>query len=161
MIEVRELGADDGPLKRELRLAALLDAPAAFSASYAEAAGRTDAQWRTWPDGSGLFAAFVDGRPVGLAGAGAFHGPEVAYLFTMWVAPPVRGTGVAQALLDAVRGWALAHGRDEILLEVTAGNDRAARCYARYGFRPSDDPLDTVDGQSMRLRVVQASTVDS
>jgi ribosomal protein S18 acetylase RimI-like enzyme len=152
MTDVRELGPQDWTAKRDLRLAALLDSPEAFADTYDAAARRDEVQWRAWPGGAGLFGAWQGGAPVGLAGVGD-HGAGVAYLFTMWVAPAARGTGVGAALVDAARAWALEAGFESIVLEVTTGNERAARFYTRYGFVESDDPVITEGGTSMRLPV--------
>jgi GNAT superfamily N-acetyltransferase len=150
---VRELGPDDWAVKRDLRLAALLDAPSAFSSNYASAAERDEAAWRDWPaPPASVFAAFdTTGQPVGLAGAFEADAADMAGLFAMWVAPSARRQGAAGELIAAVAAWARARARSSILLEVTAGNDRAAKAYRRYGFVDSDDPPDTEAGQCMRL----------
>jgi GNAT superfamily N-acetyltransferase len=155
---VRELGPDDWAVKRDLRLAALLDAPYAFSDTYARASARDESAWRDWPSGTAaIFGAFdAAGPAVGLAGAFEEDEPELAGLFSMWVAPDYRRLGVAGHLIDAVAGWARAIGKTGILLEVTAGNERAAKAYRRYGFVESDDPPSTPDGQCLRLRLADS-----
>jgi GNAT superfamily N-acetyltransferase len=152
---VRELGPGDWAVKRDLRLAALLDAPYAFSDTYAGAATRDEAGWRDWPSGTAsIFAAFDgDGVAVGLAGAFEADEPELAGLFSMWVAPDARRQGVAGELIDAVAGWTRARGRSGIVLEVTATNDRADQVYRRYGFVASDDPPTTDGGRCLRLKL--------
>jgi GNAT superfamily N-acetyltransferase len=152
---VRELGPDDWAVKRDLRLAALLDAPYAFSDTYARASARDESAWRDWPSGTAaVFGAFdAAGAAVGLAGAFEEDEPGLAGLFSMWVAPGARRLGVAGRLIDAVAGWAWALGRTGVLLEVTAGNDRADKAYRRYGFVDSDDPPTTEGGRCLRLRL--------
>ena len=52
----------------------------------------------------------------------------------MWVWPEARGTGAAEALVDAVVA-----GEGPIELWVTQGNDRAIAFYRRMGFVEIDD----------------------
>ena len=54
---------------RDVRLAALIDSPRAFWATYAEAAERTDDEWRERCATAGpTWLALDDGRPVGTVG---------------------------------------------------------------------------------------------
>lgn len=61
---------------------------------------------------------------------------DAAVLNELWVAPPARGTGLADDLFEAV----LAHARgqalplDRLLLDVDAENERARAFYERHGF---------------------------
>ncbi|MFD0888199.1 GNAT family N-acetyltransferase, partial [Streptosporangium algeriense] len=70
MIELRVLGADDWPLWRELRLAALAEAPAAFGAKLADWQGEGDREdrWRGRLEipGSHNVVAVLDGVPAGI-----------------------------------------------------------------------------------------------
>jgi GNAT superfamily N-acetyltransferase len=151
-LTVRALGAGDWVLKRDLRLAALRDAPGAFGATLADALARDEAGWRRWGSTGAVFAAFSGGRPVGLAGGVPADGdPTAAELFSMWVDPDARGRGVAAALTDAVVGWARGRGYRRVWLEVASGNDTATRTYARYGFAPSTRPPRTGCGSTMDL----------
>jgi ribosomal protein S18 acetylase RimI-like enzyme len=95
-----------------------------------------------------------------MVGVDSEHEPGTGYVFAMWVEPAARGAGVADALVDAVVAWARDSGAAALLLEVTRGNDVAARFYRRRGFVRSDDPAMTEDGVSLRLALTE-STVDS
>jgi GNAT superfamily N-acetyltransferase len=70
------------------------------------------------------------------------------HLFGMWVAPPARGSGAADALVAAVVGWAVDVGATRVELTVVVGNGPAERLYARHGFIPTGTtvrrPRDTV-----------------
>ncbi|TDC06756.1 GNAT family N-acetyltransferase, partial [Streptomyces sp. 8K308] len=95
MIELRELGEDDWRVWRELRLAALAEAPYAFGTRLAEWQGEGDREerWRARLaiPGAADFVALVDGGPAGTAsGVPGDEGPEV---LSVWVAAAARGRG--------------------------------------------------------------------
>ena len=60
--------------------------------------------------------------------------PTTVFLVAMWVAPELRGTGNARALVERVLDWAREHGASRVCLSVEPGNDRAARLYEKCGF---------------------------
>jgi len=114
MIEIRALGADDWALTRALRLAALVDSPEAFGGTYAESVQRSAEQWREWPRDGQVFAAVVDGEPVGMGCGWRPPGASGTHLIGMWIAPAARGTGLAPRLIDAVAQWARGNGSDAL-----------------------------------------------
>ncbi len=61
MVLVRAITAADWQALRDIRLAALRDAPDAFAGSYAEDAALTEAQWRDRAGHQTMFLAFVPG----------------------------------------------------------------------------------------------------
>jgi GNAT superfamily N-acetyltransferase len=141
MILVREVSADDWALMREVRLAALSEAPYAFASTYTREAAFTEEQWRgRFSERSAAFfaysdpatAAVADGRPAGLAGV--YVELEDADLVSMWVRPSARGTGVGEALVAAAVGWARSNNYPTLSLWVTETNPQARRLYQRCGF---------------------------
>ncbi|SFI84831.1 GNAT family N-acetyltransferase [Jannaschia pohangensis] len=60
--------------------------------------------------------------------------PEVAKLRMFLVEPAMRGTGLAQRLLDAVIGHARANGASRLVLWTHESHRAAGRLYARNGF---------------------------
>lgn len=127
---------------REIRLAALKDAPSAFASTWQEEASLTAAQWRDRvqraQDGETLtMVVAVDdtGRWAGLAG-GYRPGDRGAdtELISMWVAPKCRGSGIGMELLCAVVTWAKGHEASTIGLWVNAANQPAISLYERAGF---------------------------
>jgi hypothetical protein len=62
---------EDWMLLKKVRLAALLDTPTAFGASYHTAAAYTDEQWKVRASSTGtvFWLAFEKDRPVGMIGA--------------------------------------------------------------------------------------------
>ena len=125
---------------RDLRLAALIDSPRAFWAQYADAAQRTDDEWRercASPDPTWL--ARDHGRPVGTVGL--WHAPDQAaaevHLVGMWVATVARGTEAATQLVGTALTHAAASGWRRVVLDVAHENARARAFYVRMGFRPT------------------------
>ena len=151
MIEIRALGADDWALTRALRLAALVDSPEAFGGTYAESVQRSAEQWREWPRDGQVFAAVVDGEPVGMGCGWRPPGASGTHLIGMWIAPAARGTGLAPRLIDAVAQWARGNGSDALDLVVYETNPRAYRAYLKYGFVNAGPNAQYPGGIDMRL----------
>lgn len=131
------LTPDDWRRWRELRLAALAEAPYAFSSALADWQGDGDREdrWRARLEipGSLNVIAVLDGQPAGLA-TGAPAAPGEAELMSMWVSPQARGRGIADQLVAAVERWARQLPVAVLRLAVTEGNEHAAALYLRHGF---------------------------
>ena len=119
---------------REVRLAALLDAPYAFGSTYEREVGADEDNWRTRLGGRAQFVAELDGKVVGTAGCIASDDTTSAALISMWVSPGARGKGAGEALVNAVLDWARNEGFVAVFLWVTVGNAPAEKLYARCGF---------------------------
>ena len=126
--------AGDWVAYRQIRLRALREAPEAYCSTYEGERAFGDEVWQErMAAGSAYLARDASGNLVGIATG--LPGDDNAHeVVAMFVAPKVRGRGCAELLLDAVAGRARAAGADRLLLHVTDVNERARRCYARYGF---------------------------
>lgn len=129
---------------RHLRLEALLDTPTAFAASYEEESALSEEVWIARlttayeRDGNMTFFAEVDGALVGMAGA---NWParaklrHVAEVYSVYMSPAQRGTGLAsrllQTLLDELRRL---DQIEKVRLAVTAGSPAPLRLYQKLGF---------------------------
>jgi ribosomal protein S18 acetylase RimI-like enzyme len=151
---VRVLTQDDWPIWRELRLAALAEAPDAFGSRLADWQGEGDREER-WRGrlaipGSYNIVALIDGSPAGMASGIPGDEPGVAELISMWVSPAARGRGVGDRLLAAVEQWARQAGAAVLKLLVYEGNASAQALYRRAGFtgtgevRPDGDRREVV-----------------
>jgi GNAT superfamily N-acetyltransferase len=164
MVEVREAGPDDWREVRDIRLSALRDDPHAFASTFARENVFTEADWRRWIDGAGVFLAHPPGpstspraagatgparatgpaeasgpaRATGLA-AGYEPAPGLVELVSMWVRPRARGQAVGEALVAAAAEWARARGAERVHLWVTETNKPARRLYERCGFIPTGE----------------------
>lgn len=140
VVVVREVTPDDWALLRDMRLAALSEAPSAFGSTYAREAPFTEEQWRgRISDRAVTFFAHVtkESEPAGLAGVWVDDGG--AELVSMWVRPAARGRGAGEALVTAAAGWARGRGHDSLYLWVTESNEAAGRLYGRCGFTPTGE----------------------
>ena len=126
---------------REIRLAALQEAPYAFGSTHAREATFTREKWLSrLHDRAVTYLAYLPGaaEAAGIAGvyigeddgAGGQH-PEVV---SMWVRPAARGRKVGEALVEATANWASRRGFGELRLGVTESNAAARRLYERCGF---------------------------
>ncbi|MFE6865042.1 GNAT family N-acetyltransferase [Kitasatospora sp. NPDC057692] len=154
MIELRELTADDWPLWRGLRLAALAEAPYAFGSTLAAWQGEGDREerWRSRLEIPGALdlVAFVDGEPAAMA-TGVPEGGQ-AELISMWVGPAARGRGVGALLIDAIARWAARQGFPALRLAVMPHNAHAIALYERAGFTDTGEPGDLLpDGVSREI----------
>jgi len=135
MQAVRKLTSDDWMELRDARLAALAEAPYAFSSTLAREQEFAESTWRQRAGSGRTFAAWdgdtIVGLATGLPEAGQWH------LVGMWVSPKVRGSGVADQLVAAVCELARQAGFTSVTLWVTEVNGRARAFYRRLGFAPT------------------------
>ena len=124
---------------RDVRLAALADAPDAFAMTLAEESGQPEAGWRDRINALPWFLGFQDGEPAGLIAALPPEAvpDQVWHLVSMWVRPQARGGGLADLLVRAVTEHVRQAGADRVTLWVEMGNDRARDFYRRMGFVPT------------------------
>ena len=135
-VAVRAIDASAWGTMRDVRLAALRDAPQAFGSSYRREIGFCREDWLARIANGANFLAYAaefGPAPAGLVG-GFVPQPGIAELVSMWVHPRARGLGVGRALVAAVIRWAAAEGHPSVHLWVTETNEPARRLYERCGF---------------------------
>lgn len=157
----------DGARLRDVRLRALADAPYAFSSSLAREVDLGPGFWEARVAESELgqdgvvFVAVDDDQSVGMAGG--FFDDEartVVMLWGMWVDPLARGTGLGQALVEAVAAWARDSGADQVRLAVTDCEQSrpAAALYRKLGFVDTGEREPLQWNPSLITRVLSCST---
>jgi GNAT superfamily N-acetyltransferase len=90
-------------------------------------------------------ATDADGRPVGHI-ALRWSGPDLE-IKRMYVTPPARGTGVAEALLAAVERTAASMGATRLILQTGDRQPEAVRRYERSGYAriPVFPPYESIE----------------
>ncbi|TDC37408.1 GNAT family N-acetyltransferase [Micromonospora sp. 15K316] len=158
MIETLVLTEDDWKVWRDLRLAALTEAPYAFGSQLAQWQGDGDREER-WRGrlaiaGSYNVVATLDGQPVGMASGVPTDQSGVVELISMYVAPAGRGRGVGDHLLRAVEQWARQVGAETLRLAVVEGNTNASALYLRNGFHDTGELGDLMPDSVRRERIM-------
>jgi GNAT superfamily N-acetyltransferase len=151
-METIRLTGDDWRLLRDVRLAALADAPHAYGSSLTIEEGFGEADWRRRLGGGGLWTIARHGdETVGLVGA--FVPDDTPMLVAMWVRPGSRGLGAGAALITDVLRWAADNRWSRVVLRVADGNDAARKLFLRHGFAPTGtrEPLESDPGVSTEL----------
>ena len=152
MVKLQQLSPDDWRLWRIVRLQALEEAPYAFGTSLLDWQGEGDqeSRWRNRLDDVPFnVVAAVDGRLVGQVSGTDLDDRLSVELISMWVAPVSRGTGIGEALVDAVVGWAEGIGAQGVSLAVKGANSHAIALYERAGFVDRGVSADSPDERSM------------
>ncbi len=150
---------------RAVRLAALREAPAAFSSTYDYAVGLSDEAWRqrarSSEEGERSIILLVGDNSDQWVGIAASYRPAEgadAELISMWVDPAARGQRLGARLIDAVISWAARHGDRTIGLWVNDRNHPAIKLYRRAGFTPTGEskpmPADPTQTEIRMLRPI-------
>ncbi len=134
---VRRLVDADYESLREIRLEALCLHPEYFSAELEIEEAFTREQWLSRLASAATFGGFANGA---LDGVVVFVKPSskktrhTGELGAMYVRAAARGTGLSDALIEAIIGHAI-NEVEQLKLTVNAENARAIRFYERHGFR--------------------------
>ncbi|WP_369266324.1 GNAT family N-acetyltransferase [Streptomyces harbinensis] len=140
MVSLRTITPDDWPLWQDIRVAALTDAPRAFTAQLADwhKGGREQWRARLAIPGSYNVVALRDTLPVGMVRGIPGEG-GTSELRSLWVSPEARGEGVGGRLIEAVTAWARQSGSATLKLAVLPGNEPAIALYRRHGFVATEE----------------------
>jgi GNAT superfamily N-acetyltransferase len=152
VVKLHQLSSDDWRLWRIVRLQALEEAPHAFGTTLSDWQGEGDreSRWRNRLDDVPFnVVALVGGHPIGQASGTDLDDRLSVELISMWVAPISRGTGIGDALIDAVVGWAEGIGAQSVSLAVKDANSHAIALYERAGFVDRGVSAATPDERTM------------
>jgi ribosomal protein S18 acetylase RimI-like enzyme len=143
MVQVSRLEQQDWQTLRDVRLAALADAPYAFWATLQDESRFGKGQWQSFLAAATWWTARRNGHVVGVVAVlRRSETPDEAELIAMWVAPDERRRGIAARMLQAACESVRAAGTLTLTLWVTEGNDAAKRLYESHGFQPTGERTD-------------------
>jgi ribosomal protein S18 acetylase RimI-like enzyme len=148
-IKVRLLDDEEWQLYREVRLAALRDAPEAFVAGFEDEASRGEAYWRERMIRAHRIVAEREDGPVGVVCLGLHNeDPETGEVFGLWTAPTVRGARIARGLVSTAAQKAAEDGCRLLYFWAGSDNPSAVGFASSYGFRPTAErrPVRVADG---------------
>jgi RimJ/RimL family protein N-acetyltransferase len=134
---VRRVDIDDWQRLRGVRLRALASDPDAFLQTLEQAQTFPDEHWHERARPSDTQVTFVhEHGDLFDASVSAFvaDAPGVSYLVGMWVAPELRGSGLASELVACILDWSRERALSRVVLSVEGGNTRAVRLYEKCGF---------------------------
>ena len=157
-VTIRPTREDDAPAFRALRLKGLQDHPTVFGADYATNAAQPIEHWQErLRAGSGddervTYVADAAGALIGMTTMVRNDLPKTRHagsIFGVYTHPDWRGTGVADALLEACAAYARALGIRLLRLGVATDNTSAINLYVRngyavYGIEPESIQVDGV-----------------
>ena len=135
-VTIRHIQAGEVEAFRRIRLEALRTEPASFASRYEDWAALSLDEWRNRLS-EPVFIAFQDGEPVGIMGLIRQRSSKMAHRATIimvYIGRSLRGTGLAERLLDVVVDHARQIGIRQLELFVSAENAAAIRFYQRQGF---------------------------
>jgi GNAT superfamily N-acetyltransferase len=137
VIVVRQIGPEDAASLRTVRLRALQDYPADFSAALEEEAAFPLERWAQWTREVTWFLAERGGETIGCA---FLRRPQAlklrhnGWVHGVYVGAQAQGSRAGAELMAAIEREARAQGVTILKLLTRAGNARAERFYQRCGF---------------------------
>jgi ribosomal protein S18 acetylase RimI-like enzyme len=134
---IRQLEPDDVEAFRAIRLEALQDSPEAFGGDFAHESRQPIESFLEQITRSAVFGAFADGvlrGVVGLFWDTAAKRRHQGHLYTVYIRPEARGTGVGLPLIEAALEHAQSRGLLQVLLGVAVHNAPAIALYRKAGF---------------------------
>lgn len=143
-MEPRRLVSDDWKILRDVRLAALADAPYAYGSTLEGERSLPEANWRSRFDTACWVVAVRNAENAGVVGA-LLLPDDVPMLISMWVNPAHRGRGVGDALITELLRLGKEKRWSGMVLRVAEGNDAARKLFLRHGFAPTGEyaPLES------------------
>jgi ribosomal protein S18 acetylase RimI-like enzyme len=139
-LQLQLLGPADWQVLRAARLQALVDAPGAFTSSYARESAWGEPEWRRLFDAASCIVAREAEKVVGLArSTGEPLWPCLQHLESVWVAPTHRRHGVLRTMLHDLAEINRRIGVTDLMLWVLEDNYGAQSAYEALGFEATGE----------------------
>jgi RimJ/RimL family protein N-acetyltransferase len=142
-IQFQKATISDASRLRQIRLAALKDAPYAFGAQYEVDKEKPISFWQQSIADTNWFFVATNGEDIGLIGvevAGVDRGSD-CWIFGWWIAPNYRGRGVTALMLGKIDEFCLDKNWQKQGLGVWPENERAIAAYRKLGFTSGSGPI--------------------
>jgi RimJ/RimL family protein N-acetyltransferase len=137
-MNIRPLLPTEWEMFRGLRLYALKSAPGMFETTYAQAAVRTEADWRALlaPERQQIFGLFDGGRLIGISGVFLSREDDTtAQLVMHFILPEYRGQKLARLFYDAGIDWARRHKLRRVTVAARESNAPSLGAMRAAGFQ--------------------------
>lgn len=144
-MRIRELGAGEAALLKDLRLRALQDAPGEFADSYESVVEHPQQYWDqtaislTGESRQRMFIAEVEDSPVGFVYALVAADSDSGSAGGLWVHSRQRRRGIGSALLEAVIDWGQRNHLYRLRVWVARDETPSHRLVLRAGFTPTKE----------------------
>jgi ribosomal protein S18 acetylase RimI-like enzyme len=139
MFSVRRLHEDDFYAFRKLQLRALKDHPESLMLDYDEASVEPEEQAKRQFMSRVCFGAFVADELVGYAGLNRHRGKKVRHkagIGGVYVAPEMRGRGIARRMIEAAIEEAKTKDIELLLISANSSHPATIGLYKSLGFEP-------------------------
>jgi GNAT superfamily N-acetyltransferase len=139
MANIRLLNEADFSAFRALQLRALKDHPESLLADYEEIKAQPEEQAKRQFSSRVFFGAFEEAELVGYVGLNRHRGKKVRHkagVGGVYVAPEMRGKGVARRMIEAVIEEAKACGIELLLISANSSHHATIGLYKSLGFEP-------------------------
>ena len=144
-LEIRRILAEEWPIFKRVRLAALKEAPYAFCSTYEQALQRNDKAWQDFVEGSAAgdgratIFALSDGQPIGMGTVSVDREEEgTSEITQVWVDPNNRRRGVSRLVLKAMASWSKELSQTLLVAWIREGNESSKRFFLKEGFQRTE-----------------------
>ncbi len=137
MHDVRVLTISDWRMWKEIRLEGVKLSPEAFGGAYEDEVLYPDEKFMQRLEQCTIFGVFINDDLVAVAGLQFMTARKVRHrgsLFSVYIRPAYRGSGISTALIGAVVNYARPH-IVQLHCSVVTTNSAAIKLYQKFGFK--------------------------
>jgi len=138
-MKIRSLTPSEWRLFRDFRLNALKSTAGVYLTSYAEAAARSEDDWRALlaPERQQIFGLFDGDRLIGITAVFTLQeDPSTAMLAMSFIDPAYRRRRLSRLLFEARLDWARQRKFRRVVVSHRGSNAASMRAIRAFGFQP-------------------------